>query len=222
MKRLLLLVSAQSYRSTAFCKAAERLEIEVVQAVDLPRELADYWHVQLGVPFQAPDLAVEHLVQYGREHPVDAIVAVDDGATIIAARVAEQLGLPHASPDSSLAARDKFVMRRAFAEAGVPTPEFRLTDDPSSTAGLVRFPCVVKPRRLSGSRGVIRANNAAELLAAFDRIWRIPEAGLELLVEDFIPGREVALEGLLISGKLRVLALFDKPDPLDGPFFEET
>jgi ATP-grasp domain/L-amino acid ligase C-terminal domain 2 len=41
-------------------------------------------------------------------------------------------------------------------------------------------------------------------------------------VEDFVAGREVAVEGLLTAGRLRVLALFDKPDPLNGPFFEET
>ncbi len=62
MKTLLLLVSALSYRSAAFCNAAKRLDVEVVQALDLPPELADYWHVELGVPFADPDVAVEKLL----------------------------------------------------------------------------------------------------------------------------------------------------------------
>ena len=227
MQRLLLLVSALSYRSTAFCQAAQRLDVEVVQALDLPTELADYWHVELGVPFAEPDRAVDDLVAYAAEHPLDAIVPVDDGATIIAARAAQRLGLAYNSPEAGLAARDKFAMRTAFAAAGVPSPEFRLVgvdEDVAALAASMAYPCVLKPTRMSGSRGVIRADDPASFAAAFARIKRLLEAegGTQLLVERFIPGFEVALEGLLTEGRLQVLALFDKPDPLDGPFFEET
>lgn len=227
MKRLLLLVSALSYRSAAFCSAAKRLEVEVVQALDLPKELADYWHVALGVPFADPDRAVEDLVAYAAEHRVDAIVPVDDAATLIAARTAKRLGMPYNSPESSLAARDKYAMRQAFAAASVPSPEFGLVGldaDPAVVAASVEFPCVLKPTRLSGSRGVIRTDDVESFVVAFNRIKRLiePEGATHLLVERFIPGFEVALEGLLTDGHLRVLALFDKPDPLDGPFFEET
>jgi biotin carboxylase len=214
-----------SYRSAAFCEAAKRLDVEAIQAVDLPPELAEYWQVELGVPFADPDRAVEQLVAYAGSHPIDAIVPVDDGATAIAARAAQRLGLAYNSPQASLAARDKQVMRRQFAAAGVPSPEFRavsVDDDPARLAAEAAFPCVIKPTRLSGSRGVIRADDEASFMAAFERIRRIPGAGPELLVEAFIPGFEVALEGLLTGSRLQVLALFDKPDPLDGPFFEET
>ena len=227
MQRLLLLVSALSYRSNAFCQAAKNLDVEVTQAVDLPKELADYWHVELGVPFAEPDRAVEDLVAYAASHPFDAIVPVDDGSTLIAARAAQRLGLPCNSPQAGLAARDKFAMRTAFAAAGVPSPEFRLVslqEDAQALAQAVEYPCVVKPTRLSGSRGVIRADDPATFLAAFARVKRMlePEGGSHVLLERFIPGFEVALEGLLTGGQLQVLALFDKPDPLDGPFFEET
>src|SRR5207247_9520104 len=88
------------------------------------------------------------------------------------------------------------------------------------------FPCVLKPLALSSSCGVIRADNAAEFGDAFRRVatllTRLRVASRHLLVEDFVPGAEVALEGLLTRGELRVLALFDKPDPRTGPFFEET
>ena len=226
-KRLLLLVSALSYRSAAFCNAAKRLDVEVVQALDLPPELAAYWHVELGVPFAEPDTAAAQLAEYAAAHPIDAIVPVDDAATLLAAKTAELLGLPYNSPEASLAARDKYVMRTAFADAGVPSPEFRLvplSGDPNLEAARASYPVVLKPTRLSGSRGVIRADNPEEFVAAFQRIRRLvePEGATHLLVERFIPGFEVALEGMLTDGRLRVLALFDKPDPLDGPFFEET
>lgn len=227
MKRLLLLVSALSYRSSAFCQAAQRLKADVIQAVDLPKELADYWHVELGVPFADPSRAVEDLVRYAADHPIDAVVAVDDGATLIAAQVAEQLGLAWNSPEASLAARDKYEMRTHFASAGVPSPAFRrvsLGEEPEALAQAVAYPCVIKPLRMSGSRGVIRADDPASFVATFRRVQRLvhSEGGEHVLVEDFIPGVEVALEGLLTGGQLQVLALFDKPDPLDGPFFEET
>ena len=100
--------------------------------------------------------------------------------------------------------------------------------DPATIVDEIVFPCVVKPLLLSGSRGVIRADNAAEFVLAFARTRKVLEgSGMAasenfILVEQFVPGVEVALEGLLTNGVLETLALFDKPDPLDGPFFEET
>jgi biotin carboxylase len=226
-KRLMLLVSALSYRSAAFCEAARKLEVDVIQAVDLPKELAEYWHVELGIPFADRSTAVEELVRYAGTHPIDAIVPVDDGATLIAAEVADQLGLAWNSPEASIAARDKYEMRSRFAAKGVPSPNFRLvafSETTETVAAEVEYPCVIKPLRMSGSRGVVRADNPGTFLTAFGRVRRMVEAegGSQVLVEDFIPGCEVALEGMLSAGRLQVLALFDKPDPLDGPFFEET
>ena len=229
-KRVLLLVSSKSYRSAAFLAAAERLKLQVLQAIDLPTALAAYWHVDLGVPFSQPAESARALAERLADTPLDAVVPVDDGATVLAAHLGDLLHLPSNPPESALAARDKLLMRRAFAATGVPSPEFQavsLDANPQTLAAHTTFPCVLKPLRLSGSRGVIRANNPAEFCAAFARIRRMlladaSDHGGQLLVERFIPGREVALEGLLTAGSLRVLALFDKPDPLDGPFFEET
>jgi biotin carboxylase len=178
---------------------------------------------------------VEQIAEAAREQPFDAIVGVDDDTTLIAALAAESLGLPHNRPDAVRATRDKFLMRRLLAAAGVRSPAFELAPlegDLAAVAARLTYPCVLKPVSLSASRGVIRANNPAEFLAAADRIAAIlrdPEAAAEagagagsLLIEGFIPGVEVALEGMLLSGTLKVLALFDKPDPLDGPYFEET
>ena len=149
-------MSASSYRAGAFLAAGERLGLEIVQVIDLPETLATYWGVALGVDFRDPAKAVTHLITYATQHPVRAILSVDDRATLIAAQASAALGLPHNDPASALAARDKFIMRERLAAGGVPVPEYRLIEagvDPASIAGTVTYPCVVKPLRLSGSRG---------------------------------------------------------------------
>ena len=230
-KRVLLLMSPATYRAGAFLSAAERLELEIVVGIDLPESLAEYWHVPLGLDFTDVEESVRTIAEFAREHPFVAILSVDDSATELAAYASVALGLAHNSPQASEAARDKLLMRQMMSAGGAPCPIFRnfwLHEDPSWIAEQVTYPCVLKPRRLSGSRGVIRANTPAEFVVAFQRLKRIllseglSERETSFLVEDFIPGFEVAVEGLLTNGQLKVLALFDKPDPLDGPFFEET
>ncbi len=233
-RRVILLVGSMTYRGAAFMAAAERLGLEVVKGLDMPRPLARYWQPTLPLDFRSPDRAVRDLVAYARQNPVRAIVSIDDAATVIAARACAKLGLPHNAPDASLAARDKHLMRRRLAEAGVPGPRFRLystADDPAALASEVEYPCVVKPTTLSGSQGVIRADTPEEFVAAFRRTSAIVlgsggEPGRQgkgpIQVEQYMPGDEFVVEGILAAGHLQVLALFDKPDPLVGPFFEET
>lgn len=212
-------------------EAAERLGIEVVQGIDMAPELVDYWKVPLGLQFDEPDKAVAAIVEYVRQHPVQAILALDDSATVIATQAGEQLGLSHNSSEAAVAARNKSTMRHLLAAYGVRSPKFQqygIDDNPAQIGEKISYPCVVKPLLLSGSRGVIRADNPAEFVAAFQRLGHMlrrmnrAPGSTGILVEDFIPGVEVALEGMLDHGHLHVLALFDKPDPLDGPFFEET
>lgn len=229
--RVILLLKPSTYRAQAFLEAASRLGIEIIKGVDLPPELAEQWRAPLAVQFDQPEQAVESLVEFARQQPVQAILAVDDSATVIAAQASEILGLTFNSREAALAARNKYKMRQLLSAAGAPCPTFRLyemADDPSQVAQKVEYPCVVKPLLLSGSRGVIRADNPAEFVAAFRRLGRLLNSlqrvpgSTQILVENFIPGFEVAVEGLLEAGHLHLLALFDKPDPLDGPFFEET
>lgn len=228
--RILLLLTAHTYRAAPFLAAAERLGIEIVTAVDLPPQLAAQWQVTLGLDYRDPDTAVAAITAYAQSHPLAAILAVDDSGTLLAARAAAALGLPHNNPAAALAARNKLVMRQMLHTGGVPVPAFHaftLADNSAHIAAQVSFPCVVKPLELSGSRGVMRANDAQELTAAIERLRRIllrlsPQPDQPFLVEDYIPGVEVALEGMLDNGELHPLALFDKPDPLEGPFFEET
>jgi len=230
-KRILLLMSPATYRAGAFLSAAQRLNLEVVVGIDLPETLADYWHVPLGIDFADRERSLRTIVEFAQQHPLTAVLSVDDAACELAAYASAALGLSHNSPQAAEAARDKLLMRTLMSEGGAPCPIFRkflLSQDPHLIAEQVSYPCVLKPLRLSGSRGVIRANTTDEFVQAFARLKRLllqegyAERETAFLVEDFIPGFEVALEGILTHGQLKVLTLFDKPDPLDGPFFEET
>jgi biotin carboxylase len=231
VKRVLLLMTANTYRAQPFLAAAERLGIEVVKGMDMPPPLLTSTNDVLGLDFRNPDAAARAIVRFAARQPLGAILAVDDSGTLIAAQSSAALGLAHNAPEAAEAARDKYRMRVLLAQAGVPSPAFRLCsteDDPRELALQVEYPCVVKPLMLSASRGVIRADDRDEFVAAVARLKRVLVAAdvtpgpKPFLVEGFIPGFEVALEGILDEGRLTVLALFDKPDPLDGPFFEET
>jgi biotin carboxylase len=211
----------------AFASAASRLGADVVMGEDVPLPMLA--QAKSGLPLDYRDIgrAAKSVVGFAEKTPVGAVVGVDDSGTLVAARASAALGLPHNPPEAAEAARDKHLMRRLFAQAGVPSPAFRLwstKDDPLEIAGATRYPCVVKPTMLAGSRGVMRADGPDELVGRLGRLKKIlaAERCEDVLVEDYVPGAEVALEGLLEGGRLRTLALFDKPDPLEGPFFEET
>ena len=234
--RVLLLATTTGYQTRAFGDAAERLGVELVFATDRCRNLDDPWRDgAIAIRFHDEAASVAAIVDAARAQPIDGLLAVGDQPTVIAARVAQALGLPGHPPEASAAARNKQATRECLREAGLSVPWFftvPVTADPDAIASSLAFPCVIKPLALSGSRGVMRADNPASFREAFLRLRallqtpdmhakRNTEHGT-VLVEGFIPGREFAVEGLLHHGVLHVLAVFDKPDPLDGPFFEET
>ncbi len=230
MQRVLLLLPAAGYRNEDFLAAAQGLGVEVVTAADYCRRLAPLMGMSpiLSLPFDRPEIAARQaLASLGRR--VDAVLAVDDHGLELAALLREALGLPGNPPQAVRATRDKLAFRQLLRAQGFNCPNFRAaTSDADALALAPSYPVVVKARRLSGSRGVVRADDASGLVRAVAQVRRIQAAAdrdaaqLGLIVEDFIPGAEYALEGLLENGALRVLALFDKPDPLDGPYFEET
>jgi biotin carboxylase len=234
-KRLLLLVPTTTYRTEDFMEAASRLDVDLVVAAERDNVMAAQFPDHLiTVPFDRPEDAARQVATWAAERPVHAVVAVDDAAVVAGAAIGTALGL-RANPVAAVGAtRNKLAMRQRLAAAGVPSPAFtsvRVTEAPEHAAARVPYPCVLKPLVLSASRGVIRADTEAEFAAAFRRVAGIlaaPDvaalgAGTDrVLVEGFVPGAEVALEGLLRDGALDTLALFDKPDPLEGPFFEET
>jgi len=239
MPAIVLILPQSSYRADDFLSAAERLGLEVVTASDRCHVLAEDWtQGSLPLDFTQPAEAARKLADEVRGRAPRAVVGTDDQTAVIAALTAAELGLPHNSPGAVQAARNKAEARERLRAAGVPVPWFEVAprDLPRAPldelASRVPYPCVVKALSLSGSRGVIRADDPAGFRAAFSRVadlLRSPQIGARrdpetarILVEQFLPGAEVALEGLLTDGRLSVLAIFDKPDPLDGPYFEET
>ncbi len=247
MARVLLLLPTTTYRTPDFLAAAGKLGVNVTVASEEPSTLEGLNpEGLLTLDFQDPEGSARRAVEFARGHPIDAVVGVDEDTTVAATVIAEALGLPHNPVGAAYGARHKPTMRRLLSEAAVPSPAFRVFDrgeDPGRAAKAVSYPCVLKPTFLAASRGVLRADNREEFVAAWRRIERIlddpevvargslrmppgarrsSEPSREILVEDFIAGDEVALEGLLTQADLEVLALFDKPDPLEGPVFEET
>ncbi len=227
--RVLLILPTTSYRVDDFLEAASALGVEVAVAAEeeLPLSGFDrFVRVNLDKPQEAADAVVALAVT----SPVDAVIPVDDRGVVVAALAAEQLGLAHNPPWAAAATRNKVMMRRALEKAEVPQPTFRVLgpkDEPLILAAEVGFPLVVKPLSLSGSRGVIRVDSPSNIEAVAERVRQINAVACHdpaepLLLEAFVPGPEVAVEGMLSKGHLEVLAIFDKPQPLNGPYFEET
>jgi len=221
------LLPTTTYRTTAFVEAARQIGVELTVASEQAStfEAANPAGL-LTLDFKNPQRAADDVEVFARRQPIQGVVGVDDDTAIVAASIARRLKLKGNPTPAAEAARDKHQQRELLAKAGVPIPRFmlrRLDEDPAAIARSVTFPCVVKPLRLSASRGVMRADSVQGFINAQKRLNAIvcePEASF--LIEEFIPGYEVALEGLVVNRRLHVLAIFDKPDPLDGPFFEET
>jgi biotin carboxylase len=235
-KRLLILASKLGYQTRGFIEAAQRLGVEVALGTDRCHQLDDPWNDRAWpLDFADPEGAAAEIVTRAHDEPISAVLALGDRAPLAAALAAQTLGLRYNPPDSVANCRSKLRQREVLAAAGAPVPKFfsfALAEPLDAILPRVKFPCVVKPLHLSASQGVIRANDAAEFRTAVARIRALvesPEVQVtrepeldRVLVEEYVPGAEVAVEGLLDRGQLRILAIFDKPDPLEGPYFEET
>jgi len=240
--RVLLLLPTSTYKAADFLAAAERLGVEPVVGSEHRQALEGIAPGRtVTLPLSDPEAAAHAIARFARDRPLKAVLPTDDATAEVAARAAVLLGLPHNPPEAARAARRKDRMRALLQAAGVRAPRHRLLScRPSpgdgalaALAGAQDYPCVLKPTFLAASRGVIRADDPAAFAVAFRRIEALlrrddviergdDEALGRILVEEYIAGDELALEGLLHDGRFKVLALFDKPDPLVGPFFEET
>jgi biotin carboxylase len=235
-KRILLFAGKLGYQTRSFQQAADKLGVEIAYVTDRCQQLDDPWNDRaLSVHFELPEGAARTVLDAQRGLAVDGVLALGDRPTIAAAYAARGLGLPHNHPASVEACRNKLRMREVLRDASVPVPWFRsvkLEPPPEPSLLGIRYPCVLKPLSLSASQGVVRANNREEFMAGAARLKRLldsPEIRStrepnldQMLVEGYLEGREVAVEALLSGGELRVLAIFDKPDPLEGPYFEES
>mgnify|MGYP001398950712 CR=1 FL=1 len=245
MRRVLLLSTTTGYQTRSFDAAADALGVELVYGLDQCRGLENPW-VDHSVPVRFYDdpRSLDALTRANADAPLHGVIAWGDRPTVLAAQAAEAFGLRFHPSEAARASRNKLATRERLRAAGLPVPAFlpvAVDADPNdvlaswSQASGPRsplFPFVLKPLVLSGSRGVMRVDAPDDLAPALHRLRHILEApdvrllkdpdARWALVESFIPGREFAIEGLMSDGRFRCLALFDKPDPLDGPFFEET
>ncbi len=234
--RVLLLATTTGYQTRMFADTASRIGVELVYATDRCDKIDDPWgDAAIPVRYHEEWRSADTILTVVESDPIQGIVAVGDRPTVMAAYVARLLGMLGHPPEAAAAARDKRLMRGRLKAAGLLTPNFitvPLSADVAALTDRVQYPAVIKPTVLSASRGVIRVDDASSLATAFRRVKRLlespdvrelrePEADV-VQVEEFIPGIEYAIEAVLDHGALRVLAVFDKPDPLDGPFFEET
>jgi len=233
-RRVLLFATTTGYQIRMFDEAARRLGVELRLVSDRCQVLDDPWRDHaIPAQYHDPDASLRTLEQALARHTIDGVLAVGDRPAVLAARAAWRFGVPWHSVAGAEASRHKVRARERFRDAALAVPWFAVLEPHANPRVLdPPFPCVVKPVVLAASRGVIRADNVRELAAAVERVRRLldapdvramrdPDADA-VLVEAFIPGQEFAVEGIIDQGTLHVLSIFDKPDPLDGPFFEET
>ncbi len=235
-RRVLLLATTTGYQTRMFTEAAAAQGIEIVYATDRCEHLDDPWRDgAIPVRFHEEWRSVDAVLKALESRPVSGVLVVGDRPSVMAAHVARLLNLPGHPPEAAVMARDKRLSRERLRAAGLPVPEFfavPAASDPTTLLSRLAFPVVIKPTVLAASRGVIRADDALSFVTAFARVQRLlassevrdlhdPESDV-IQIESYIPGTEYALEGVLEHGRLRTLAIFDKPDPLEGPFFEES
>ena len=235
-KRLLLFTAKLGYQTRSFEDAARKLGVELVYVTDRCHQLEDPWGDQaIAVHFESPENAAYTVMETLRGQEACGVLALGDRPAAAAAYAARGLGIPYNHPAAVEACRSKLRMREVFRDAGLRVPWFRtipLAPAPEPSLLGISYPCVLKPLSLSASQGVMRANHREEFLAAAVRLRHLLESAEiratrepdlnQMIIERYIPGKEVAVEGLLTDGALRILAIFDKPDPLEGPYFEET
>jgi hypothetical protein len=242
VKRVLLLATTTGYQTRMFGDAAERLGVELVFATDRCDVLEDPWRDRaIPVRFHDEEASVDTILEHlahQPDNPIRGVLVVGDRPTVVAAMTARELRIPGHQPPAAAVSRNKLFTRERLRDCDLLRPWFFPTSvnaDPRELARMIEYPCVIKPLTLSASRGVMRADDRMAFVEKFERLRalltspevrteRLPDEGAydTILVEGFIDGWEFALEGIMHHGALNALALFDKPDPLDGPFFEET
>lgn len=226
MPRVLVVLPSQTYRAGDFLRAADELGVDLIVAseVEPPIDMGDRY---LKIECDSPELAAETIVAAGDRVPIDGIVAADDGGVVVAALAGTKLGLISNEPQAARAARDKSLQRRHFSSSEVPQPRWSTLqpgDDAVAAAEALGFPLVIKPLDRAAGQGVLKVGSVTDLEAALSRIRRIFPDGEErtYLLEEFLEGSEVAVEGILGPDGFLTLAIFDKPDSWSGDGFQET
>ena len=224
MPTAVVVLPSTTYRAADFVAAAGSLGVDLVVASEGPPPI-DMGDGYLQIDCTDPVVAAETIVNFGDRVGIDGVVAADDAGVIVAALTGQMLGLRSNSPEAAAATRDKAAQRRALEAAEVPQPKFVVIDsseDAAGAAAAIGYPLVVKPLDRAAGQGVMRVDRPEDLAPLLGRLRRIVGGSAPVVIESFMSGVEVAVEGLVNDGALTVLALFDKPDAGSGPFFPET
>lgn len=224
MPTVVVILPSSTYRAADFVAAAESLGLDLVVASEQapPFDMGDRY---LEIDCSQPLAAAKAIADLGNRAAIDGVVAADDAGVVIAAEASSLLGLAGNPPDAAAATKDKIEMRTRLGRTEIDQPPFAAllpTDDPIAVAARIGYPLVIKPRDRSASQGVIRVDRPEDLIPAVQRVGDITGDAPTLLIEAFLGGVEIAIEGMISDGELTVLAIFDKPDTPTGPYFPET
>jgi biotin carboxylase len=228
---VLLVAPSGSYRIVPYLNAVQSLGINILVVSNSEHSLVPEVAAGITVDFSNLPQARKTILGAIAKLNILCVLATDDSCVTLCSQIAGVLKLPHNSTAASELTHRKDLARQALRKSGCNTPEFQVIKLDPSPENLINieYPVVVKPLSMSGSRGVIRANSDKELIEACRRIDSILENAKQtgyvrehLLVESYLDGAEFAIEGFMINGKFHLLTIFDKPEPLTGPFFEET
>ncbi|WP_256103233.1 ATP-grasp domain-containing protein [Streptomyces sp. ODS05-4] len=241
---LMILHTRNASRRKHLAKAAETAHALGHRAIVVVEE-PSWEHQYVDAVYAAPtgDLkaTVARCVEIAKEQaePIAGVIAFVEHSVPAAAAVAAELGLPYISPETAEKSRDKLSMRTAFQQAGVSQPRFALAstvEEALKAAETVRYPLVMKPIIGGGSMFVRRVDTPEQLAEHFEEIRAGAWAGFDydplfflksryaegILLEEFLTGNEISVESYVQNGQTTVVAVHDKPVPMDGPFFEET
>ncbi|MDP9495889.1 MAG: ATP-grasp domain-containing protein [Actinomycetota bacterium] len=224
MPTAVVVLPSTTYRAADFVAAAQALGVGLIVASESPPPI-DMGDGYLQIDCSDPALAAAAIVALGDRVAIDGVVAADDAGVVVAALTGQTLGLRSNTPEAAAATRDKGAQRQALAAAEVPQPRFVVIgpdDDALTAAASIGYPLVIKPVDRAAGQGVIRVDHPEDLIPHMDRLRRIAGSSAQVVIESYMSGVEVAVEGIVSDGVLTVLAIFDKPDAGAGPFFPET
>lgn len=227
LKKLLVILPANTYRAQRFLEAARKLGVDVFIATDSDFSPPDPSNSVIdGISFCDPKEAGRQIADIIRHQGPMSVLAVDEAAVEVAEWTRVALGLIDHPNSGILATRDKRELRQRLRENNISQPKTFDILELEQGRGEIPFPVVVKPSKGSGSIGVTKAQNQQELTKSLitvqDVIAKMTISNQCIVVEEYIPGVEFAVDILVTDGKLHVLVIFEKPDPLVGPFFAET
>lgn len=224
--RVLVVLPTETYRAADFVNAARAtgVELAIASESDLPLVASDR---QVLIDCAQVHQSAEAIAALASTTPVDAIIAADDAGVEIAALASELIGLPTSPAGSVHATLDKSLMRASLLAAEIAQPRFEVVGVGGAAAAAERigYPVVTKPRTRTASIGVVRSNDAGDLEIAAgiaERHQRADDGSATILVEEYLDGPEISLEGMVWDGVVETLAIFDKPDQPSGPFFPES